>query len=66
MQIDADNFSQKWQSIMAILQSLKSIWWTVAIDRYVILFRFAERKDSSSAQVESEKEIRTNGNGGPR
>lgn len=33
------------------------------IDRYAILFRFAERKDSG---VESEKEIRTNGNGGPR
>jgi len=60
-------FRTKWQSIMAILQSLKLVWWTAAMtDWYVILFRFAERKDSSSAQVESEKEIRTNGNGGPR
>lgn len=39
---------------------------TAAIDRHTILFRFAERKDSSGVQVESEKEIRANGNGGPR
>lgn len=52
---------------MAILRSqINSMSRAAAIDRYAILFWSAERKDSSSAQVESEKEIRTNGNGGPR
>ncbi|RLU21115.1 hypothetical protein DMN91_005488 [Ooceraea biroi] len=37
-----------------------------ATDRFAILLWFIERKDSSSTQVESEKEIRTSGNGGPR
>lgn len=68
MQIDASNFLQKMigHYVYPAEFQINSMTRAAAIDRYAILFWSAERKDSSSAQVESEKEIRTNGNGGPR
>ena len=66
MQIDADNFSHKMTDHYGYPAESQISMNSCDTDQYVVLFRFAERKDSSSAQVESEKEIRTNGNGGPR
>jgi len=72
MQIDTmqnNNFLQKnptrYYGYSAEFQ-INTMMRMAANDHYAILFWFAERKDSSNAQVESEKEIRTNGNGGPR